>query len=81
MLKTRTNLYQQILEITEEYLGQAADRFMRRQIVNHLHKQPEEIDAQDIATLAEWVKVSVALLTEDKTLVDGYETKLRQLGE
>lgn len=68
-----------IIQITEQYLGPAADRFVTRQIQFHLNKKPEELTRQDIPKLAEWIKVSLALLTEDKKMVDECAAKIAKL--
>lgn len=72
-------LYEQIVHITEEYLGPAAKRFINRQIEFHLEKKPTEVTPQDITKLAEWGKVSLGLLTEDKNMVDDFEHKMMAL--
>jgi hypothetical protein len=72
-------LYQQLVSITEEYLGPAAKRFIDRQIEFHLEKPPVDVNQADISKLAEWGKVSLGLLTEDKKMVDDFETKILSL--
>lgn len=72
-------LYEQIVHITEEYLGPAAKRFINRQIEFHLEKKPSEVTQQDVTKLAEWGKVSLGLLTEDKNMVDEFEKKMMML--
>jgi hypothetical protein len=72
-------LYEQIVHITEEYLGPAAKRFINRQIEFHLEKKPAEVTTQDVPKLAEWGKVSLGLLTEDKAMVDAFEHKIMEL--
>lgn len=73
------SVYQQALEVTKEYLGPAADRFLSRQITFHLEKDPEQLNRKDIPQLAEWVKVSIAILTEDKTMVDSFTKRILKL--
>lgn len=73
------SLYERLVAITEEYLGPAAERFMARHISFHLHKRPDQLNAKDIAKLTDWLKVSLGLLTNDKTLVDEYERRLLKL--
>jgi len=72
-------LYDKVLKITNVYLGPAADRFMSRQIQNHLNKEPNELTEKDLVSLIVWIKVSVSLLTEDSGIVDEYITKLNEL--
>lgn len=75
----RTNIYQQTVLITKDYLGPAAERFISRQIVFHLRKDPELLTKEDIPKLAEWVKVSIAILTEDKKMVDDFTKRILKL--
>lgn len=72
-------LYEDIVSITEDYLGPAAQRFIDRQITFHLNKKPELVSKADLPKLAEWVKVSLALLTEDRGLVDGFSERINAL--
>jgi hypothetical protein len=75
-----TKLYDQITAITEEYLGPAAERFITRQITFHLNKAPHELTLEDIPKLAEWAKITLGMLTEDRQVVDDYGKKMKQLG-
>ena len=43
MIQKPKSLYLKVVRITDHYLGPAADRFIRRQIENHLNKHPEEL--------------------------------------
>lgn len=72
-------LHQQVVHITEDYLGPAAPRFVDRQIKFHLRKHPDAINTEDLKPLIEWIKVSLALLTDDKKMVDECVDKLNQL--
>ncbi|MBX4199326.1 hypothetical protein KW789_00305 [Candidatus Saccharibacteria bacterium] len=72
-------LYNQIVSVTEEYLGPAADRFVGRLVDFHLHKNPGEVSLDDIPKLSEWIKVSLGLLTDDKRMVDECERKILKL--
>ena len=74
-----TSIYQQALTITKDYLGPAAERFINRQITFHLQKKPELLGKEDIPQLAEWVKVSIAILTEDKQMVDDFTKRILKL--
>ena len=42
-----TLLYDKVVRITHVYLGPAADRFIARQVENHLHKEPEQLSLDD----------------------------------
>lgn len=72
-------LFDEIVIITEEYLGPASKRFISRQIAFHLQKDPSEITAQDIIILVDWMRVTLALLTEDHTTVDSFAERLLNL--
>ncbi len=72
-------LYQEALLITRDYLGPAAERFIRRQTTIHLGKAPEDLSPEDIPMLVEWVGVSIAILTEDKKLVEDFNRRILRL--
>ncbi len=70
------NIYKKVVDTSVEYLGPAAERFIRRQISTHLSKRPEDITAKDIPELTSWVKLTFALLTENQELVDAFAQDL-----
>ena len=72
-------LYQQLLKVTNVYLGPAADRFITRQAQNHLHKAPEELTREDLLKLIDWIRVAVSLITEDNEIVEEYIEQVRRL--
>jgi hypothetical protein len=74
-----TNLYDRITDITEEFLGPAAERFVTRQITFHLGKSPEELSQEDLPKLIQWTKVTFSLLTEDRVAIEEYIHKMEQL--
>lgn len=74
-----TSLYDKVVAITHVYLGPAADRFIARQVENHLHKAPEELSRADLASLIDWIRVVVSLLTEDNEIVEEYAAELQKL--
>ena len=73
------SLYKQLNVVMEDYLGPAGDRFLSRQISFHLKKDPEMLTKADLPKLKEWIKVSLALLTEDKNLVDECMVRIEKL--
>ena len=75
----KPSIYQQAIHITKDYLGPAAERFIARQITFHLKKDPELLTKKDIPQLAEWVKVSIAILTDDKEMVDDFTRRILKL--
>ena len=76
---TEQVLYDRVVRITHVYLGPAADRFIARQVQNHLHKEPHDLSKADLKKLIVWIKVAVSLLTEDSELVEEYARQLEQL--
>ena len=76
----RTNhIFNQAVQITSDYLGPAAERFIARQVAFHLHKDPQQLTAGDIPQLAEWIKVSIAILTEDREMVEEFTDRIMNL--
>lgn len=74
-------LYQQVVSITYEYLGPAADRFVMRQVRNHLQKAPEALERKDLAQLIVWIQLAMNLLSEDRRLVEAYIANLTTLSQ
>lgn len=74
-----TNIYGQVVGITYEYLGPAADRFVARQVRNHLHKNPEDLQRKDLRQLLDWMRLAMSLLSDDTQLVELYIADLEQL--
>lgn len=72
-------LYRSVLEITTDYLGPAAHRFVDRQIENHLNKSPNTINKADLDKLIDWIQVALAMLTDDKILRRQYVKRLKSL--
>jgi len=62
--------YQQVVHVTEQFLGPAAERFVRRQIEFRLGKPPETIGWGDIPKLKETICVALGILAKDQTIVD-----------
>jgi len=73
------DVYQQAVLVTRDYLGPAAERFIRRQVNFHLQKEPEQLTKSDIPQLAEWIKVSIAILTEDRSMVDEFSKRIMDI--
>lgn len=73
------SLYDKIVRITHVYLGPAADRFIVRQVQNHLHKEPEDVSEEDLMKLIDWIRAAVSFLTEDSEIVEEYTEQLAKL--
>lgn len=69
-------IYQQVVAVTYDYLGPAAQRFVDREIKAHLRKKPQDLTKADLIKLVDWSKLAFALLTEDAKMVDDYAKSL-----
>lgn len=76
-----SSIYEQVVRVTHVYLGPAADRFIARQVENHLHKAPEELSQTDLLSLVDWIRVVVSLLTEDNGIIEEYTNELLKLAK
>ena len=74
-------LYDRVVRITRVYLGPAADRFIARQVQNHLKKEPQALSSEDLGHLIDWIRAAVSLLTEDIDIVEEYTTQLQELAK
>jgi len=72
-------LYEQVIRITHVYFGPAAERFIARQVNNHLHKAPEMLNADDLANLIDWIHLAVSMITDNTEIVEEYTSQLRKL--
>ena len=73
------NLYDKVVKVTTEYLGPAADRFVSRQIRNHLQKEPNQLVQRDLLALIDWIETAMFLISNDSRLVTEYIKELRRL--
>jgi len=78
-LMTKTNLFDDVVTITYDYLGPAADRFVVRQIRNHLQKDPAELQHNDLRQLIDWIRLAMRLISSDGDVVDRYIADLEHL--
>jgi hypothetical protein len=79
VVKNDASLYQRVVDVTNAYLGPAAERFIARQVQNHLGKSPEELQEADLEKLVDWIKIAIAMLTEDNHVVEELTDKLMRL--
>ena len=73
--------YEKLVAITKDYLGPAAERFIKRQIDFHLEKKPDALTREDVMRLAEWIQNALSLLTGDKEMVKDVAARIRVLAE
>jgi hypothetical protein len=80
-MMTNTSLYDDVVTITYDYLGPAADRFVVRQIRNHLQKDPSELRHDDLRQLIDWIQLAMRLISNDGQIVDRYVADLENLAK
>ena len=73
------SIYDEVVRVTHVYLGPAADRFIARQVENHLHKPPAKLSRSDLRALIDWIRAVVSLLTEDADIIEEYIGELNKL--
>jgi hypothetical protein len=80
-MASRSNsfIYDEVVRVTHVYLGPAADRFIARQVENHLHKPPALLSRSDLLDLVDWIRAVVSLLTEDSDIIEEYISQLEKL--
>lgn len=71
-MPTTENLYKKAVEISEDYLGPAGERFIRRQITTHLNIEPEQLQKKQLPELAQWLHAAFAVITRDVHYVNEY---------
>ena len=81
MYMTTSSLYDEVVSVTYAYLGPAADRFVIRQIRNHLHKDPEQLERKDLRQLVDWIQLAMRLISDDREIIDRYVADLQTLAQ
>jgi hypothetical protein len=74
-----SSLYDDVVTITYDYLGPAADRFVVRQIRNHLQKDPGDLRPKDLRELIDWIQLAMRLISNDSRAIDRYVADLEDL--
>src|SRR4051794_27777175 len=77
----KESLQDQIISVSQDYLGPASERFITRQAATHLKKDLADITKADLIKLIDWIKLSFALLTKDGELVDEYAARLLKIAQ
>lgn len=78
-MPTKASLYDHTLELIEDYLGPAGERFLKRQITMHLSIEPDQLDKNNLKKLIKWLTLSFALLTSDEQDVEDFTHNLQTL--
>ena len=80
MSSTKDNqVYNDLISLTDPYLGPSSERFIDRQIKNHLNKEPSEIKPSDLSRLIDWISLSMSVLTDDNDIISEYVKKIKSL--
>jgi hypothetical protein len=79
--KAKQTVYEQVVQVTNVYLGPAAERFIDRQVENHLHIEPAKLTKKDLEKMIDWIRVVVSLLTGEREIIEEYISELRKLTE
>ncbi len=74
-------LYSKAVHVTEEYLGPAGERFLRRQIENHLNIKPEDLQKKNLPKLINWSSIAFSLLTSNDEDIKAFTQDLRALAQ
>ena len=77
----QSNLYEAVVSVTYDYLGPAADRFVGRQIRNHLQKDPAELERKDLRHLIDWIQLAMRLISDDTQVINQYMVDLQNLAK
>lgn len=72
-------LYQEVIGIAEDYFGPAASRYIDRLIIGHLGKRPQQLRRKDLPELFSWVKLTVAMVTDESPLIEEFMIRLDKL--
>jgi hypothetical protein len=72
-------LYENIADITEDYLGPATPRFLNRIAMNHLGKPATKLAKSDLPELITWVKMAANILSEDTKEIQAFVSRLTAL--
>lgn len=78
---TGSGYYNEILNITRDYLGPAADRFVSRQVNRHIRKEPGDLQKSDIPMLAIRIRSGLLVLTHDAEIVDQAFRRINDLAD
>ncbi len=76
MNMVKESIYSKAVVISEEYLGPAGERFLRRQIDTHLGITPESLKKTHLPKLTKWTELAFALLTNDHVEVKSFTNNL-----
>ncbi len=73
------NYYEKIVNIVQDYLGPAASRFVDKQLDFHLNRKDKNIRQSEVIRVGEWMRVGLALITQDKKIVEECFSRIEKL--
>jgi hypothetical protein len=73
--------YEQAVEVCEDFLGPAGERFIRRQINMHLNIEPEKLKKNQVLQLVRWARLAFALLTNNMDDIQAFTKRLEALAK
>ncbi len=76
-----SKLYTDIIKISEEFLGPAGERFIRRQVETHFAIRPEQVQLKHLPELANWSRLMLAVITNDTKVIESFTNRLLQLAD
>lgn len=74
-------LRENIIKVMNDYLGPASERFVDRNIEGHLNKKPEELSKEDIAKLANWIKISLGVISSSAEIAQEAVDRMLEAAE
>lgn len=72
-------LYVDITKIAEDYFGPAAPRLISRIATSRLNKDPKYITGKDLPELITWIKLTLAMITEETETINEFVFRLNEL--
>ena len=78
-MPTSIEYYEQIVSVTTDFLGPAAERFVNRQITFHLEKSPGELTEEDVRKLGRWIQDALAVMTKGNHEVQTISDRINQI--
>ncbi len=80
-MESSAAFYSEVVDISRDYLGPAAARFIDRQIKTHLEQEPRHLSPKDLSELMDWIKLAFSVLTNDEKVTQEYIKRLQNLSK
>lgn len=72
-------VFEEIVDMTSDYIGPAARRFVTKIVHNHLDKSPSELKRSDVTEYHEAAVIAFARITKNSRLRYEFSTRLLAL--